>query len=247
MNILTYLPSSIGKTLSPRDLDFVTIPSALSSAIARCIRTLRPRRQRAAAQPPEANATSAKQFVLYPSKRPVCIQTVHCFMRGKMRVQQRLSLKLKLSDLHYQRLSRSIIPIYSAKLSHQGQGGINQATKHKDVKYFFLSALTGHAGDNNSSQYYINLTDVGRTVPVPAVNLCMERKDLKTPIVPFLQLLTLTHLGRPTRLLLGTLWITCLSATSKDSWKGVIFTLLRKPFLQNLSCIAADASSRVDG
>ena len=48
------------------------------------------------------------------------------------------------------------------------------------MNYFFLSALTGHAGDNNSSQYYIDPTDVGRTVP--ALNALHGRKDLKTPI-----------------------------------------------------------------
>jgi hypothetical protein len=45
------------------------------------------------------------------------------------------------------------------------------------MNYFFLSALTGHAGDNNSSQYYIDQTDVGRTVP--ALNALHGRKDLK--------------------------------------------------------------------
>mmetsp|Transcript_21136 Transcript_21136/g.33149 ORF Transcript_21136/g.33149 Transcript_21136/m.33149 type:complete len:441 (+) Transcript_21136:103-1425(+) len=81
------------------------------------------------------------------------------------------------------RTIRSALPpavqkYYSAKSLRQG--GINQATKHKDMNYFFLSALTGHAGDNNSSQYYIDPTDVGRTVP--AVNSLHGRKDLKTPI-----------------------------------------------------------------
>ena len=72
----------------------------------------------------------------------------------------------------------AVLKYYSAKSLRQG--GINQATKHKDMNYFFLSALTGHAGDNNSSQYYIDQNDVGRSVP--AVNSLHGRKDLKTPI-----------------------------------------------------------------
>jgi len=75
-------------------------------------------------------------------------------------------------------LPADVKKFYSAKSLRQG--GINQATKHKDMNYFFLSALTGHAGDNNSSQYYIDPTDVGRTVP--ALNALHGRKDLKTPI-----------------------------------------------------------------
>lgn len=47
----------------------------------------------------------------------------------------------------------AVLKYYSAKSLRQG--GINQATKHKDINYFFHSALTGHAGDKNSSQYYI--------------------------------------------------------------------------------------------
>lgn len=60
-------------------------------------------------------------------------------------------------------LPASVKKYYSAKSLRQG--GINQATKHKDMNYFFLAALTGHVGDNNSSQYYIDPTDVERTVP----------------------------------------------------------------------------------
>jgi len=75
-------------------------------------------------------------------------------------------------------LPASVKKYYSAKSLRQG--GINQATKHKDMNYFFLSAVTGHANDNNSSQYYIDPTDVGRTVP--ALNALHGKRDLKTPI-----------------------------------------------------------------
>jgi len=75
-------------------------------------------------------------------------------------------------------LPPSVSKYYSAKSLRQG--GINQATKHKDMNYFFLSAVTGHANDNNSSQYYIDPTDVGRTVP--ALNALHGKRDLKTPI-----------------------------------------------------------------
>lgn len=67
---------------------------------------------------------------------------------------------------------------YSAKSLRQA--GICKAIKHKDMNYFYLSAVTGHAGDNSSSQAYIDQTDVGRTVP--CLNALHGKRDLKTPI-----------------------------------------------------------------
>ena len=75
-------------------------------------------------------------------------------------------------------LPEDVKKYYSAKSLRQG--GINRVTQHPDMNYFFLSALTGHAGDNNSSQYYIDSTDVGRCVP--ALNALHGKRDLKTPI-----------------------------------------------------------------
>ena len=75
-------------------------------------------------------------------------------------------------------LPEDVKKYYSAKSLRQG--GINRTTQHPDMNYFFLSALTGHAGDNNSSQYYIDSTDVGRCVP--ALNALHGKRDLKTPI-----------------------------------------------------------------
>jgi len=128
----------------------------------------------AAAQPPEANATSAKQLV------PFETTSLHsdCALLYERKDEGATTL---VTETIRSSLPVAVQKYYSAKSFRQG--GINQATKHKDMNYFFLSALTGHAGDNNSSQYYINPTDAGRTVPVPAVNLCMEGKDLKTPAI----------------------------------------------------------------
>ncbi len=133
----------------------------------------------AAAQPPEANATSAKQLV------PFETTSLHldCALLYERKDEGATTL---VTETIRSALPAAVQEYYSPKSFRQG--GINQATKHKDMNYLFLSVsvLTGHAGDNNSSQYYIDPTDVGRTVP--AMYLCM-RERISRLLLPF-QLLT---------------------------------------------------------